>query len=41
VLTGFQQLLRSNVLISSGIDWNDVSCFGINFYFYTTEKYKD
>jgi hypothetical protein len=38
ILTGFQQAFDPKVLIVSGIEWNNLSYFGINSYFYATKK---
>ena len=40
ILSGFQQQMAANVLISSVIEWNKLSYFGINSYFYATKKGK-
>ncbi len=37
ISSGFQQQMTAKDLISSGIEWNKLSYFGINSYFYATK----
>lgn len=37
----FKQKIRFTQKMARGIEWNDMSYFGINFYFYRIKKISD